>query len=248
MQKITILKYIVFIVLFFSCNSNKKEALKIAVASNLRFTMEDINKEFEKQTGTKVEMITASSGKLTAQIVNGAPYDLFISANKKYAYRVHKECYIAEKPEVLCKGVLVLWSNSKIEVNIETFYKNTDLKTVALANHRNAPYGIAAVEVLKKANIYDTLFPKIVFAESVMQLNQYMINKVAQVGFTSKSVVVSKKLKNIGKWKEIDKEMYSSIKQFVVLLSNESKSAKEYKKFLFSKKSKEILINYGYEL
>ena len=168
--------YLFLILLIFSCNSNKQEqTFKIAVASNLRFAMVDINKEFEKQTGKKVEMITASSGKLTAQITNGAPFDLFISANKKYAEKIYADGFAKEKPEILCKGILVLWSNSKIETDLNTFFDNPDLKTVAIANPKNAPYGIAAVEVLKNVKLYDKIESKLIFSESVMQLNQYII-------------------------------------------------------------------------
>ncbi|MBN1253418.1 MAG: molybdate ABC transporter substrate-binding protein [Bacteroidales bacterium] len=242
---------IIFVILLmffsFSCNShNKNENLKIAVASNLRFAIEEINSEFEKQTGKSVEIISASSGKLTAQITNGAPFDIFVSANKKYAQKLFDEGFSKENPEILCNGVLVLWSNSAIEPELNELTQNSDLKAIAIANPQNAPYGIAAVEVLKATNIYDSIQSKLIFAESVLQLNQYIVNKAAQVGFTSKSIVLSNKLKNVGKWTEIDENLYSPIEQFVLLLNENSNSAKVYKQFLFSDKSKSILIKYGY--
>ena len=245
--KIKLIFILVLVFLIFSCDTlNEEQAIKVAVASNLRFAMEELNKEYEKQTGRNVEMITASSGKLTAQITNGAPFDIFISANKKYSQKLYKNGFSYKKPKIICKGILVLWSNSAIETDLINMSQNPDLKTIAIANPNVAPYGIAAIELLKSANLYDTLESKLIFAENVLQINQYIINKVAQVGFTSKSLVLSDKLKHIGVWTEIDKSKYSPIEHFVMILNDKSKSANAYYEFLFSPKSKEILKKYGY--
>ena len=118
-----------------------------------------------------------------------------------------------------------------------------------MANPKTAPYGRAAEEVLKKKGIYEPLKTKFVYGESVGQTNQFIISYVAEIGFTAKSIVLSLNMKGKGNWKDVDTELYSPIKQGVVLLKNRNvhlEGAKKFQQFLFSDKGKEILNKYGY--
>ncbi|MDF1548706.1 MAG: molybdate ABC transporter substrate-binding protein [Bacteroidales bacterium] len=241
------------IITLLSCNSNPNtNSLMVATAANLRFAMEELNLAFEKETGIKVEMITASSGKLTAQIKNGAPYDVFLSASFKYPQTLFQEGYTLDEPLLFCKGVLVIWTNKDITIDSTLeMLKNDKLQKIAIANPQNAPYGIAAEEVLKRLHLYDEIKPKLIFAENVSQLNQYIINNACDVGITSKSAVLTSQLKNIGRWKELNPDLYSPVMQYVVALkssTNQKESAKKYVEFLSSKKAVSILRAYGYEM
>lgn len=235
-----------------SCNQARTPGtLRIATAANLRFAMEDINNAFEKESGDKVEMITASSGKLTAQIENGAPFDVFLSASFKYPQKLYEAGHTIGTPELFCKGMLVAWTNKNIPIDsiLETLL-SADIQKIGIANPQNAPYGIAAEEVLKKLNLFEKVKSKLIYAENVSQLNQYILNKVVDVGLTSKSAVLSPQLKNIGIWKEISPELYSPVMQYVVKLkfaNKNSDGAKQYVEFLKGKKAKAILRAYGYE-
>ena len=242
---------ILSITLLISCNlKQNKTELRVATAANLRFAMEQVNSSFEKQFGIKVEMITASSGKLTAQIKNGAPYDIFLSANFKYPNTLYHEKLTQQKPVLFCKGVIIVWTNKDITLDSSLiFLKNPEIEKIAIANPKNAPYGIASEELLRNLNLYDEIKSKLIFAENVSQLNQYVINRATDVGLTSKSAVFIPKLKNTGKWKEIDTSLYTTVKQYVVELKrndNPSPNTKKYIDFLFSEKAKKILKSYGY--
>lgn len=235
----------------YSCNSiNKKVIIRIAAASNLRYLLEDLNAEFEKETNIKVEMSVASSGKLTAQIQHGAPFDIFLSANKKYPFHLFEKGFGIEEPKLFCNGLVVYWTNIKLKLKGDIHeIAGENIKKIAIANPQNAPFGIAAVQALKAVSIYDSIKSKVIFAENVSQISQYVLNNNVDVGFTSKSVVLSPKLKGKGIWIEVNENLYRPIEQYVLLLKNsrQNKSAKKYYEFLFSKKAQSIYRRYGYK-
>ncbi|WP_109299565.1 molybdate ABC transporter substrate-binding protein [Aquimarina sp. AU474] len=246
--------YVVFLglVLFCSCQREGKEILHIAVAANMQFAMKDVSEAFTLKTGIKCELIIGSSGKLTAQIKEGAPYDIFISANMKYPQELFKNGNILEEPKVFVYGKLVLWSAIKnIKPSIKML-KNPSIKHIALANPKIAPYGAASVEVLENRKIYKDVEEKLVYGESILQTNQFIISESAQIGFTSKSVVLSGRMKNKGNWIDISDEDYSPIAQGVVVIKQNSssnikkKNVEKYYQFLWSKEVRGILQNYGY--
>ncbi len=239
-----------FILFFVSCNSKTKEPLHIAAASNLRYALEELNAEFEKEKGIKVEMSAASSGKLTAQIQNGAPFDVFLSANKKYPQVLFKNGFAVNKPKLFCSGLLVYWTDKKLDLKgTISEIISADIQRVAIANPQNAPFGQATVQALKKSFLFDSIQAKLIFAENVSQISQYVLNNNVDIGFTGKSIVLSPKMKNKGKWFDVDEELYQPIEQFVILLkrAEQKKSAQLYYQFLFSKKAQSIFKKYGYK-
>jgi molybdate transport system substrate-binding protein len=229
--------------------TNSKKPLRVAVAANLRFVMEEVNVAFEKETGIGVEMVTASSGKLTAQIKSGAPYDVFLSANFKYPNSLYRDGYAKSKPVLFCKGTLVAWTNkSLVPDSTLANLTDTEIKKIGIANPQNAPYGIAAEELLKKLGLYSSIKSKLVFAENVSQLNQYVLNNAVDLAITAKSAVLSSKLKGIGEWKEIDTINYSVVKQYFVELKSKKNAnvVEKYLDFFSSHRTEEILNKYGY--
>ena len=235
---------------FLSCNSNKTKPLRIAAASNLRYVLEELNAEFEKETGIKVEMSVASSGKLTAQIQNGAPFDVFLSANKKYPQFLFNNGFSTKKPKLFCSSLLVYWTNKEIVLKGDIYeLELANIQRIAIANPQNAPFGQATVQALKSLLIYDSVKAKIVFAENVSQISQYVLNNNVDVGFSSKSLVLSPKLKGRGKWFDVDENLHEPINQFVILLKQKklNKNANKYYKFLFTKKAQNIFKSYGYK-
>ena len=123
------------------------------------------------------------------------------------------------------------------------------IQHIAIANPKTAPYGKAAVETLKHLNIYDEVLSKLVYGESVAQANQFITTKAAQIGFTSKSTVLSKNKIISGNWIEISRDLYSPIEQSCVLLNSNPKKRKTselFYEYLFSKESKAILKKFGY--
>lgn len=239
---------IIFIIsIFFSCGRQKSDTLIIAAAANTQFAMEELIQSFEAQSGIPCDLITSSSGKLTAQIKAGAPYDIFISADMKYPTELHKSKLTTNPPQIYAYGQLVLWSLTEKDISFETL-TNPSIKHIALANPRTAPYGTTAVEALKNAKLYNKVEEKLIFGESIGQTTQFISTKTAQAGFTAKSIVLSPKLKNQGHWAAIPSEFYQSIQQGAVILNNKNNlaAAQKFYQYLFSEEAKRTLKEYGY--
>lgn len=235
----------VFLILTIYANAS----IILAAAANTQYAVDKIIDIFKSKYNINVRKVISSSGKLTSQITHGAPYDIFLSANMKYPLFLYKKGFVVNKPKVYAKGVLVIWTLKNFNLkNWEESLKKA--KKIALPNPKNAPYGKAAVTVLKKKGIFKDIKEKIVYGESVSQTNQYIVSKIADIGFTAKSVVLSPKMKNLGKYKDIDKNLYNPIAQGVVITKYGYKNHKDevlkFYNFLFSKKAKEIFKKYGY--
>lgn len=215
----------------------------------MQFVMVELIENFTKKTGIECETIISSSGKLTAQITEGAPFDIIVSADMKYPLKLFKNGLTITKPQIYAYGKLVLWSmNNDIEPSIEILTKS-EITHIALANPKTAPYGLASIDVLKHYHILDSIQHKLVYGESISQTNQFITSKAAEIGFTSKSVVMSTKTK--GKWIGINSELHTPIAQGIALLknrNNHSKEAKLFYDFMFSTKGKEILNKFGYSV
>lgn len=233
------------------CHQYTKETLTVATAANMQFAMKEMLQSFTKTTGIECNMIISSSGKLTAQIAEGAPYDVFVSADMKYPDKLFAEGLGMEKPRVYAFGKLVLWSiKNRNNLSLETLTQN-DIHHIALANPKTAPYGIAAEQVLKATKIFDTVKDKLVFGESVSQTNQFIVSGTAELGFTAESVVRSPEMKNKGSWIAIDSNLYQSIAQGVLLLKttrSKEKEARQFLNFLFSIEGRKVLKKYGYSI
>jgi len=242
---------IIFFTLISSCAqpNEKSNSINIATSANMQFAMKVLSSEFTEQTNTKCHLIISSSGKLTAQIKEGAPFDIFVSADMKYPTEIYKYGLAISPPKIYAYGKLILWSiNNNIKPSLELLTKE-NIKHIALANPKTAPYGIATKDVLKHYHLFNKLEDKLVFGESISQTNHFITSQSAELGFTSMSVVMSSQMRNKGNWIEIDSLAYSPIEQGIVVIKKDkryNKDVNEFYDFLFSKKAKEILINYGY--
>jgi len=250
-SKLKIQHILFFLILLISCNQEKKSKLTIATAANMKFAMQELVKEFQKETGIENEIIVGSSGKLTAQIKEGAPYDLFVSADMKFPNALFKNGLTTEEPKVYAYGKLVIWTmNTQFDADFKTMFKK-QVNHIALANPKTAPYGRAAEEVLKKKGLFEILKSKFVYGESIAQTNQFIKSYVAEIGLTAKSVVMSKNMREVGKWKDVDSSLYTPIEQGLVILKNRDihlEEAEKFQDFLFSVKGKEILNKFGYSI
>lgn len=252
MKKYYLLFYCLAVLL--NCDTPKEHAaLRIATAANMQFAIKALTDEFTAQTGTPCEVIISSSGKLTAQIMQGAPYDVFLSADMKYPAQLIKEQMAKGPVSVYAKGNLILWSLKK-EFNLDAYQKviqliqTPEVRHIALANPKTAPYGRAALEVLKQSRLLPGIQEKLVYGESIAQTNQFITTQAAGIGFTSKSVLSAPHLENQGQWIEIPTEFYQTIEQGAVILQKENQhpSANGFLNFLQSPTAKKILNTFGY--
>ena len=234
------------ILLFISACSSPKKAVKIAVASNMEKALQEILIHFTKEDpSVKVDVIASSSGKLFAQIANGAPFDVFISADLEYPHKLIKEKKVQGKVIEYAQGTLIIWSKKNINLSAIDFL-DSKYEKIAIANPETAPYGKAAVEYLKKTGVYEKIQSKLVFAESIGQVNHFIESQVVDFGFTTSSVVAGKK----ENWMEIDQKYYSPIRQGMCQLINakNDKVSERLIKFMQSDNAKKILIKYGYKV
>ncbi len=234
-----------------SSNTPEQTTVTVAVAANFRFAMEELSQEFKKETGIDIKTVISSSGKLTAQIKNGAPFDVFLSANMKYPETLYREGHTTTKPKVYAYGSLVLWTLKDLDLSKGiNALSDKKVQKIAIANPKNAPYGIAAINALNYYKIYKKIKPKLVYGESISQTNLYVASETADACLTAKSVVLSPKMKGKGKWIEIDKSAYKPIAQGIVItnhgVKNKDSASQKFYNFLFSHKAREILEKYGY--
>lgn len=235
--------------LVFGCTDKQQNKITIATAANVQFAMEELTELFTEETGIETEIILGSSGKLLVQIKEGAPYDVFVSANMKYPKELYKLDLTEEKPEVYARGKLVLWSMVEgITPTIELL-KTDKVKHIAMANPKTAPYGVATKQLLNAKSLYSQIEDKLVFGESISQTNQFIISGAAELGFTALSVVKSLKMKGKGIWIALDTIEYTPIEQGAIVIKKKDKNTKkaqEFYAFLFSPKAQNVLKKYGY--
>src|SRR5665213_3535065 len=155
-----------FFIFFSACNNEQnknkqaekeKPTLNIAVAANMRFAMQEISKAFTNKTGIVCNLVISSSGKLMAQIKEGAPYDLFISADMKYPNELFKAGFASAQPKIYAYGKLVMWSMINGLKPSFDMLKNSKIIHIAIADPKTAPYGEAATEALKHYGIYESI-------------------------------------------------------------------------------------------
>lgn len=237
-------------ILLLACKEPRKEnTILIATASNMQFAIKEIASAFTENTGIETEIITGASGNLAAQIKEGAPYDIFLSANLKYPRFLYKNGLAKDPPEVYAYGQLILWTcQDGISTELDSL-KSDLVKHIALANPEIAPYGKAAMEVLNKHELTSTIQQKLVYAESIAQANQFIHSGAAELGFTALAVVYTPQFKNKGSWTVIPAEAYSPIAQGIILVNRQgatSDNARKFYNFLLGDKGKQILGKYGY--
>jgi len=228
--------------------------IKIAVAANVSYAIKTLVSEFNKtQPSIKVRVTLGSSGKLTAQINHGAPYELFMSANMNYPERLYESGLATTEPRVYAKGSLAYLSVKKRDFKEGlALLSKQEIQKIAIANPKTAPYGIATAEALKNAGIYEKLKPKFVYGESISQTVSFTVT-AADVGFIAKSALFAPSMKQYKKdlnWIDVDMSLYKPISQGIVILKNGEKRSEvsAFYEFMFSDRAKQILKDYGYEV
>ncbi len=239
-------------VLLSTCIFTQAQKLRIAVAANAQFVSKKLAEEFKKQTGADADLIVSSSGKLTTQIEQGARFDIFLSADMKYPQELAEKSLTLEQPKIYAYGQLVLWVlNKDLKLSKPADLLLPGYKKIAVANPALAPYGEAAMQVLTKLGLSDRLRMKLVFGESIGQVNQYLLTGATEAAFTAKSIVLDPEQQDKGKWIAINENLYKPIAQGVVILKSATgknlEDAQKFYAFLFGSRGRQILKAYGYK-
>jgi molybdate transport system substrate-binding protein len=228
--------------------------ITIAIAANVSYAIKPLIKAFnETNPETKVNVILGSSGKLLAQISHGAPYSLFMSANMKYPNTLYKNGMTITKPVIYAQGALAMLSQKERNYCAEIgVLESPDIRKIAIANPKTAPYGVAAAEALKNAKLYKKLEKKFVYGESISQTVTYATT-AADIGVIALSSLYAPQMKQYKEaihWSEVDASLYTPIDQGMVILKNakDNVEVKAFYDFVLSKRAKEILISFGYKV
>lgn len=236
------------------CLPSAAQSLRAAAASDLQFVLPELAGQYEKQSGQKLAISFGSSGNFFAQIQNGAPFDLFFSADISYPEKLIR-AGLAEGDtlQTYAAGRIVLWvpSDSPLEPGKLGWKVLLDpgVQRVAIANPAHAPYGRAAVAALQKAGLYERLQPKLVLGENIAQAAQFVQSGGAQAGILALSLALSPPLKTGKRW-DIPPELYPPIRQGAVVLKSSlsQAEARAFLAFLRSEPARATLARYGFSL
>ena len=231
---------------------SQAKTIRVAVAANVSYAINDLKKEFNTlYPNIKVQIILGGTGKLFAQIQHNAPYDILMAANMMYPEKLYKDGQAITRPLVYAQGTLAYLSSKKQDLSkgIELVLEDK-IKKIAIANPKLAPYGMATVEALKNAKLYEKIKNKFVYGDSISQTVAYAA-KATDLGFIAKSSLYSPRMGHFKEgvdWKEIDPKLYTPIEQGIVLLKHGEKSAEvsAFYAFILSKRAKNIFEKFGY--
>ena len=228
------------------------EKITIAAAADLKFAMDEIVTGFKQShVGNEVEVIYGSSGKFNTQIQQGAPYDLFFSADISYPRELAKNGMAASEVKPYAFGRIVLWSNSMDAAKM-TLANLTDPKIsrIAIANPKHAPYGKRAEEALRTSGLWDKLQPKLVFGENIAHTAQFVQTGNAQVGIIALSLAVNPELAKKGGYYLIPEKLHKPLEQgYVITRRGAGKLlAKQFADYMGSKSTRSIMTKYGFVL
>ena len=229
------------------------QTLRVAVAANAQFVMKALQADFKKKTGIETEMIAGSSGKLTAQIKNGAPYDLFLSADMDFPKALYDEGFGIDPPKVYALGSLIVCSTSDFDVkNWRSLLTATKTNKIAIASPVLAPYGAAAKQALRHYRLWDKISTKIVFGESISQVNTYISAGVVSFGFTTEALIHESPDAAKLKWVKIDHKAYEQIQQGMLILAHAKKGnydkALKFFNYLQSPAARQLFVKNGYRI
>jgi molybdate transport system substrate-binding protein len=229
--------------------------LLVAAAADLSSALKDLGNRFENQTGVKLRLSFGASGALTQQVENGAPFDLFLSADMDYPRQlIAAGDADAASLYPYAVGKLVLWVTADSPHDVEhkgiSILLDPAVKKIAIANPQHAPYGRAAVAALKHEGLYDRVSNRLVLGENVAQAAQFVESGNAQAGFIALAHAVAPEIRGKGRYWEVPAQDYPALAQGIVVLSHSQhkKEAAQFVEYLKTKEAKQIFQNYGFSL
>lgn len=249
-----LLRTFLVLLVCFGCavSSAHAEKITIAAAADLKYAMDEIIAGFRKgQPAHEIDVVYGSSGKFHTQIRQGAPYDLFFSADISFPRELARQGLAAGEVRPYAVGRIVLWSSSMDAAKM-TLADLADPKVtkIAIANPKHAPYGKRAEEALRSAGLWDRLQSKLVFGENISQAAQYVQSGNAQVGLIALALVRNPELSKRGGYYLIPENMHNPLEQgFIITRPGAGKPlAGSFADFMDSKQARSIMTKYGFAL
>ncbi len=230
----------------------RAEEITIAAASDLSFAFKELVSEYETTSGNQVKLTLGSSGNFFAQIQNGAPFDLYFSADISYPKKLEEAGLIV--PGSLYRyaiGRIVLWARHESPVDVTqgiAALRHSSAKTIAIANPRHAPYGRAAIAAMEHFKMYDDVKDRLVLGENVSQTAQFVESGAADIGIIALSLARAPAMSTQGTYWEIPTEAHPTLEQgaIIVKASKRADSAKQFLEFVKSRQGVAIMTRYGF--
>jgi molybdate transport system substrate-binding protein len=230
------------------------QEITVAAAADLQFAMQDVAARFQKETGKTVKVIYGSSGNFFQQIQNGAPFDMFFSANLDYPKKLEASG-LTEPGSYYpyARGKIVIWVPKESKIDLSAGMQvllNPAVKKIAIANPQHAPYGQAAVAAMQKENVYEKVKDKFVLGENISQTASFVVSGAADLGIVALSLALSPNMKDKGRYVEIPAGEYPSIEQACVILSSSKNkdTARQFLSFIRTPAIGELLKSYGFDV
>lgn len=239
------LGFLFAILVLSACGGEGSGSLTVSAAASLSFAFEEIAPLFERETNLKVAYNFASSGRLTHQIEEGAPVDVFASANAAYVDRLAEQGLIVpESRHRFARGALALWMREDSPLAATELRDVLQAKRFAIANPAYAPYGVAARQALQRAGLWDRMQDRLILAANVRQTMQY----AASGNVDAALVAVSLGEQSTGKWIRVDEKLYDPIYQVLVVIKDSPRleAAHRFSAFLRSDPARAVLQRYGF--
>lgn len=229
------------------------EEAVVAVAANFAEVAERLEKDFEAASGHTLTLVVGSTGKLYAQIANGAPFDVFLSADQETPARLEKEgLAVAGSRFTYATGRLTLWSPEpgRVASDGAATLRAGKFRQLAIANPELAPYGAAAKQTLEKLGLWERFKDRIVMGETIGQAHTFVASGSAELGFVALSSVLSLRNETRGSRWDVPANLYEPLQQDAVLLkrSAANPAARAFLDFLRSAKAKALIESYGYRI
>lgn len=225
------------------------EVVRIAAASDLRYALDDIIELYHQaHADARIDVIYGSSGKMTTQIINGAPYDMFFSADIAFAHKLEEKGMAATEPAVYAIGRIVLWSNTLDAANLTLADLASDaIKRIAIAQPAHAPYGLRAREAMQSAGIWEAVQGKLVFAENIAHAAQMTQSGAAEVGIIALSLARFPELEKYG-YHLIDDALHQPLTQgYVVTRRGANKpEVQAFADFMVTDQAHASMLHYGF--
>jgi molybdate transport system substrate-binding protein len=245
-------RFLIFLSVALIGRAAHAQEVRVAAAADLKFAMDELGAQYEKQAGKRIAVIYGSSGNFFAQIQNGAPFDLFLSADNEYPRKLDA-AGVAEPGTVYeyAIGRIVIWMPADARADLTRLgwkaLLEPGVERIAIANPEHAPYGRAAVAALRKAGIYEQLSRRLVYGENIGQAAQFVASGSAQAGIIALSLAVSPPMRDGKRW-VIPEDMHPPIEQAAVILKSakDKDGARAFLAFLKSDTGRKILKSYGF--
>jgi molybdate transport system substrate-binding protein len=229
--------------------------LSIAAAADLKFALDDLVKQFaEKYPATKVNVTYGSSGNFFSQFQNGAPFDLFFSADIAYPRKLAERGLGADDVFLYAIGRLVVWVPEDSPVDVDKLgikaLLEPSVRKIAVANPEHAPYGRAAVAAMKALHVYDQVESRLVYGENIAQTAQFAQSGAADVGILALSLAVAPQMRDGGRFWQVPLDAYPRMEQGGIILkaSRNLETARAFRDFVLGDNGREVLEHYGFYL